>query len=91
MDQFVFISNKEDLKETLREVLREERTKEPELNLTIKLDRREAAKFLGVSYQTMFNWTKSGVLTEHGLGRKKFYLKQELIDAMKNEKGLERS
>lgn len=49
-----------------------------------KMIRRQAAKFLGVSYQTMCNWTKSGIVKEHGQGRKKFYMRSELIEAMKN-------
>jgi hypothetical protein len=49
---------------------------------TEKMDRRKAAKFLDVSYQTMCNWTKSGILTERGQGRKKFYLRSELIQVM---------
>lgn len=51
---------------------------------TEKMDRRKAAKFLDVSYQTMSNWTKQGILTEHGQGRKKFYLRSELIRVMKS-------
>jgi hypothetical protein len=76
-------------RQTLKELLSEmfgpigERKKEPDL-INEKMDRRQAAKFLGVSYQTMFNWTKAGILKEHGHGRKKFYLRSELIEAMKN-------
>jgi hypothetical protein len=53
---------------------------------TEKINRRDAAKFLSVSYQTMYNWTKSGIIKEHGRGRKKFYLRQELIDALKSNR-----
>lgn len=49
-----------------------------------KLIRKKAAKFLGVSYQTMSNWTKSGKLKEHGIGRKRYYLRSELIEVMQN-------
>ncbi len=47
-----------------------------------KLNRREAARFLDVSYQTIGNWTNAGILKKHGYGRKKFYLRHELIAAM---------
>jgi len=75
---------------TLREVLSEiMKPDTPTANQTDfeteKFDRRKAAKFLGVSYQTMCNWTKWGWIKEHGQGRKKFYLRAELIDAMKNK------
>lgn len=56
----------------------------PETDLTGRMDRRQAAKFLAVSYQTMQNWTKAGKLQEHGIGRKKFYLRNELIEVIKN-------
>lgn len=49
-----------------------------------KLIRKKAAKFLGVSYQTMCNWTKYGKIKEHGIGRKRYYLRSELIEVMKN-------
>jgi hypothetical protein len=56
----------------------------PETDLTGRMDRRTAAKFLGVCYQTMCTWTKDGKIREHGTGRKKFYLRNELIEAIKN-------
>lgn len=85
MADIVFITNKEDLKSAFLEFLNEAKaTTNPELKDDEKLDRRKAAKFLGVSYQTMHNWTRSGLVKEHGQGRKKFYLRPELIEAMKN-------
>lgn len=73
----------------LRKVIREEiagAKKEPiqATDLSEKMDRRKAAKFLSVSYQTMYNWTKEGLIKEHGQGRKKFYLRHELIASMQN-------
>lgn len=84
MADIVFITNKEDLKKAFLEFLNETKAASQELKDDEKLDRRKAAKFLGVSYQTMHNWTRSGIITEHGQGRKKFYLRPELIEAMKN-------
>ncbi len=49
-----------------------------------KMDRKQAAKFLGVSYSTMYLWVRDGVLTEYGLNRKKYFLRSELIEAMQN-------
>ncbi|NEW80992.1 MAG: helix-turn-helix domain-containing protein [Mariniphaga sp.] len=83
MTQLVFVTSKDDLKETIREVLREERSEPSKvIDLSESKNRRQAAKFLGVSYQTMFNWTRDGIIKEHGQGRKKFYLQSELIAAM---------
>ena len=83
MENFVFITNKEELKETLREVFREFMTEKPvEQDFSDKMTRRQAAKFLGVSYTTMYNWLKDGILTEHGPARKKWFLKKELIAAI---------
>ena len=52
-----------------------------------RLTRRQAAKFLQVSYQSMYNYTKAGLIREHGgTTGKKFYLKKELIEFINNEK-----
>ncbi|NQU34427.1 MAG: hypothetical protein HQ521_14440 [Bacteroidetes bacterium] len=32
----------------------------------------------------MYHWVKKGIIKEHGLGRKKYFLKSELVDAMEN-------
>jgi len=85
MADSVFIYNKEELKETFREVLRESSDKKSfDFDISEKKTRREAAKFLGISYQSACNWTKSGILKEHGVGRKRFYLRSELIESMQN-------
>ena len=85
MDQLILVTTRKELKETLLEIFRESAPAAPQdLKPEEKMDRRKAAKFLGVSYQTMYNWTKSGVLKENGHGRKKYYLRPELIEAMKN-------
>lgn len=49
-----------------------------------RLTRREAAKFLDVSYQTMHNYVKQGILKEHGTKGKKFFFRDELMEAIKN-------
>lgn len=51
-----------------------------------RLTRRQAAKFMQVSYQSMYNYTKAGLIREHGTTGKKFYLKKELIDFITNQK-----
>jgi len=32
----------------------------------------------------MFNYTRDGIVKEHGIGKKKFYLKSELLEVLKN-------
>lgn len=86
MKEIVYITAKDQLKETIREVLREERTSDPGIELKDRMTRREAATFMGVSYQTMHNYTKQGILKEHGAVRKKFYLRNELINAINGAK-----
>ena len=75
----------EEFAEGMQLFLDKHKTHNPEPSFeTERKNRREAAKFLDVSYQTASNWTKSGIIKEHGQGRKKFYLRSELILAMKN-------
>lgn len=83
MTQFVFITDEQVLRRVIREEISEtQKDFKPELNQVEKMDRRQAAKFLGVSYTTMYNWLKDGAITEHGHGRKKYFLRSELIDSM---------
>lgn len=65
---------------------KDHRPPEPDMNPGERLTRQQAAKFLEVSYQTMYNYTRDGLVKEHGIGKKKFYLKSELIEALKNLK-----
>lgn len=76
----------EDIAEGLRKFVKQLPAPEPEPETDLKgrMDRRQAAKFLAVSYQTMYNYTKAGIIREHGTGRKKFYLRNELIEVLKN-------
>lgn len=85
MTQFVFVTDED----VLRKVIREEITGttkdiKTEIDPAERKNRRQAATFLGVSYQTMHEWTKKGIVKEHGHGRKKFYLRSELIESQIN-------
>jgi hypothetical protein len=88
MEQQIFLVTKKDLIEAFLEVQKTDLLTKPVSDQGEKMTRTEASKFLDVHLQTMYNWTKSGILTEHGHGRKKFYLRGELIEAMRNNKGL---
>ena len=86
MEKVMILATPAEIAEGLRMFLAGNPKPNPELDFEAeKMDRRKAAKFLDVSYQTMSNWTKSGILTEHGQGRKKFYLRSELIQVMQNK------
>lgn len=83
-EKVILITTKRELKETLTEMFPQP-TKEPSMETKERLSRREAAKFLGISYQTMYNWLKAGLIKEYGIGKKKFFLRGELIEVLKNE------
>jgi hypothetical protein len=59
---------------------------EPDMNPGERLTRRQAAKFLDVSYQSIDNYVKRGLVKPRGIGKKQFYLKSELIEVLKNIK-----
>ena len=85
MTQFVFVTDEQVLRKVIREEIAGIRNEsKPELDLSEKMTREKAAKFLGVSYTTMYNWLKDGILKEHGYARKKYFLRSELIEAMQN-------
>jgi hypothetical protein len=76
----------EDIAEGLRRFVKKLPATEPkpEPELSDRMSRRQAAKFMQVSYQTMYNYTKAGIIKEHGTTGKKFYLRNELIEVIKN-------
>ena len=43
----------------------------------------EAVKFLGKSRQTLSSWRKKGIITGHTLGGRVYFLKSELLEALK--------
>ncbi len=85
-EKIVYITSKEDLKESIREVLTERNYTEPEPEFAKeRLTRTEAAKLVGVSLPTFAKLVKVGKFREHGFNRKKFYLKSEIIAALTKE------
>jgi transposase-like protein len=84
MTQLVFIIPKDELEQTIRKVMNEQNPVKPVIDFSDRMDRRQAAKFLGVSYTTMYNWLKEGIVKEHGHARKKYFLRSELIESMQN-------
>lgn len=83
-DESILVIRTKELRQIIREELQAANRKEPEPELSDRMSRRQAAKFMQVSYQTMYNYTKAGIIKEHGTTGKKFYLRKELIEAIKN-------
>lgn len=50
-----------------------------------RLTKSQAAKFASMSVATIRRRVKQGVFKEHGTGRKTFFIKSELIEALKNQ------
>lgn len=83
MERVMILATPQEIAEALHLFLEKyPQTKPAQSFETEKMDRRKAAKFLSVSYQTMNAWTKKEIIKEHGIGRKKFYLRSELIESM---------
>jgi excisionase family DNA binding protein len=50
------------------------------------MDMEEVIKFLKVSKVTIHNWKKSGVITSHKMGRKLYFKRSELMNAIKRQR-----
>lgn len=77
--------SRQELKELVGEVLQENSiTNENKIDASEKLDQNSAAKFLNVSTQTLINWKKKHLIPYYQIGKSVFYLKHELLEALKN-------
>lgn len=84
-EKIIYITSKEDLKDSIREVLSEKNIRdEPEFEKE-KLTRTQAAKLAGVSLPTFSKMIKARMFPEHGFGRKIFYLKSQVIEGLKHD------
>lgn len=50
------------------------------------MDMEEVVKFLKVSKVTIHNWKRNGVIKSHKIGRKLYFKKVELNEALKRQK-----
>ena len=83
--QVFFIAEEQQLRKIIREEM--QATTGPDKKLmdySERMDRKEAARFLGISYASMYSYVKTGKIPEHGHAKKKFYYKSELIQALEN-------
>lgn len=83
--QVVLISTLEEMEKAFTKII-ENLSKNPiQQPERIMLNRAQAAKFCSMGYHTFGLHTRSGKFIERGIGRKKFFYKDELIQAL-NEK-----
>jgi len=55
----------------------------PDKEVERPISQLEAIEFLGKSRQTLAAWRRKGVISAHRLGGRIYYLKSELLEAMK--------
>lgn len=53
---------------------------------TEKMTTRQAAKFAGVCVKTFLKWVNEGLIPYYGSDRKRFFVKNEIIEAIKKLK-----
>lgn len=53
-----------------------------------RLSQVEATNLFQVTVQTIINWSKKGIICRYKLGNRVFYLKSELIEAARTNKGI---
>jgi len=73
------------LRKIIREELKNGTKPTPDHEFVERMNRKQTARFLGITYQTVYHWKKKGIIKEHGCGRKRYFLKSELIEAMENQ------
>jgi excisionase family DNA binding protein len=76
---------REFIKQVVKEAILETMPKpEPDLKQTLSLE--EAAALARVSKGTFRSWIKIGLVPAHGLGKKKFFFRQEVIHAITSKR-----
>ena len=63
----------------IKQYLDELYSKETDVYLT----RQETANFFKINIATLWHWTKKGKLKSYGIGNRRYYNKQELIEILK--------
>ncbi len=84
-EKVVLITTKAELRNTLHELLSKKQfvNAEPDFEED-RLSRFHASKLVGISLPTFQKRVKEGLFRAHGSGRKKFFLRSEIINALKN-------
>lgn len=55
----------------------------PNQNIEQPISQPEAIQFLGKSRQTLIQWRKKGIIRAHTLGGRVYYMRSELLEALK--------
>ncbi len=84
--EIIYITSKADLKEVFLEMIRER----DKIALSTsfekeRINRSQAEKVADISSPTFRKMVLSGIFPEHGFNRKKFYLKSEILFALRNK------
>lgn len=83
----MILSTPAEIAEGLRLFMAANPAPNPEANFEAeKMTVGEGSKFIGVSYRTICLWINDGKIPVHGVGRTRFLLKAELIEAYKKLK-----
>ena len=83
--QIIIVTNPKDLADTIEKALSNRQPIKSEPEFAERMTRAEAAKFTGVSYLTFSRWVKSGLIKSNGFGKKQFFHRQEVIDALQKQ------
>jgi excisionase family DNA binding protein len=85
-DQTILIvTNPKDLADTIEKAMANRQAEKPEPQFNERMTRAEAARFAGVSYLTFGKWIHAGLIPEHGVGKKRFFYRQEVINALQKQ------
>jgi hypothetical protein len=69
---------KEIIQDELKEVSKQPEEKDSEILLT----RKETCDFLKIDSSTLWSWTNKGKIACYGIGNRRYYKKEDLINSM---------
>lgn len=86
--QFIYITDEKTLEEKIESSFRKVMINNNSCNADFEKDKlniTKAAKLAGMSIPTFNKRVNEGIFKKHGTARKIFFLKSEVIDALKND------
>lgn len=88
MEKIMIYSTRSEIAEAISDIIREHnKQKKPVPDFTDqKMTIQQAANYIQVSYKTLCTWVNDGLIPVHGKGRKRFVIKDELVDNYKKMK-----
>ena len=86
-ERVIIATDRQTLREVLSEIMSQSREEKklPEFE-SDRISKVQASKLIGISVPTLDKRIKEGVFKEYTLGRYKYFLKSELIEALRNKK-----